>query len=74
MAANMVILKKVQEFTINNYEKSYICMFPPCQETHLPLNFSNIFLGSLFYGAKGVEKEAKKLEDQLLDIVGPLSL
>ena len=32
------------------------------------------YLGSLVNGAKGVDKEAKKLQDQLLDIVGPLSM
>ena len=32
------------------------------------------YLGSLVTGAKGVDKEAKKLQDQLLDIVGPLSM
>ena len=32
------------------------------------------YLGSLVTGAKGVDKEAKKHQDQLLDIVGPLSL
>ena len=31
-------------------------------------------LGSLVTGAKRVDKEAKKLQDQLLDIVGPLSM
>ena len=32
------------------------------------------YLGSLVTGAKGVDKEAKKHQDQLLDIVGPLSM
>ena len=32
------------------------------------------YLGSLVTGAKGVDKEAKKLQDQLLDIVGTLSM
>ena len=32
------------------------------------------YLGSLVTGRKGVDKEAKKLQDQLLDIVGPLSM
>lgn len=32
------------------------------------------YLGSLVTGAKGVDKEAKKYQDQLLDIVGPLSM
>ena len=32
------------------------------------------YLGSLVTGAKGVDKEAKKLQDQLLNIVGPLSM
>ena len=32
------------------------------------------YLDSLVTGAKGVDKEAKKHQDQLLDIVGPLSM
>lgn len=32
------------------------------------------YLGSLVSGAKGVDKDAKKHQDQLLDIVGPLSM
>lgn len=32
------------------------------------------YLGSLVTGAKGVDKEAKKFQDQLLDIVGPVSM
>ena len=32
------------------------------------------YLGSLVTGAKGVDKEGKKHQDQLLDIVGPLSM
>ena len=32
------------------------------------------YLGSLVTGAKGVDKEAKKHQGQLLDIVGPLSM
>ena len=32
------------------------------------------YLGSLVTGAKGIDKEAKKHQDQLLDIVGPLSM
>ena len=32
------------------------------------------YLGSLVPGAKGVDKEAKKFQDQLLDIVGPVSM
>ena len=32
------------------------------------------YLGSLVTGAKGVDKESKKHQDQLLDIVGPLSM
>ena len=30
------------------------------------------YLGSLVTGAKGIDKEAKKHQDQLLDMVGPL--
>lgn len=32
------------------------------------------YLSSLVAGAKGVDKESKKLQDQILDIVGPLSM
>ena len=32
------------------------------------------YLSSLVTGAKGVDKEAKKFQDQLLDIVGPVSM
>ena len=32
------------------------------------------YSGSLVTGAKGVDKEAKKHQDQLLDILGPLSM
>lgn len=32
------------------------------------------YLGSLVTGAKGIDKEAKKHQDQLLDMIGPLSM
>lgn len=32
------------------------------------------YLGTFVTGAKGIDKEAKKLQDQLLDVIGPLSM
>ncbi|CAB4031124.1 Hypothetical predicted protein, partial [Paramuricea clavata] len=61
--------------TLSTYERKQITKEfprPNIEAVYTPV--LDNYLSSLIAGAKGVDKEPKRLQDQILDVVGPLSM
>ena len=60
---------------LSSYERKQITKefpSPDVESVYTPV--LDNYLSSLVAGAKGVDKEPKRLQDQILDVVGPLSM